>query len=333
MHEVELIQLKRIRGSAMKARNVRAVFYTALAFSMICSCLLTGLAAQEILLRIGDKLDLTVPQRQELDRNLEIDEKGEIFIPIVGNIKLSGTTLEEAQIVILSKLRDVYPSVASITLTLVGEESRRVIYVHGEVLNPGKLEFEGILTVWDAIREAGGATPAAALELVRIIHAEGEGDRTTIVNMQQAIDTGDFSSLPQLRPGDTVIVPQRSLTYQGSGAVRVLGAVTAPITYSITGTKTLRDAIIAAGGPAENANLAKVKIIRLAPEGTVVTYQVNFKRFLEQGDTRHNPIILPDDTINVPGRSTSWMALRDPRFWVTFVASVASLTAIVVALQ
>ncbi len=39
-----------------------------------------------------------------------------------------------------------------------GEKSRRLIYVQGEVIQPGKYEFIEEPNVWEAIREAGGAT-------------------------------------------------------------------------------------------------------------------------------------------------------------------------------
>ncbi|HSG27513.1 MAG TPA: SLBB domain-containing protein, partial [Candidatus Krumholzibacterium sp.] len=220
-----------------------------------------GVEAQEVRLRAGDMIDLEVPQRQELNRRLTITDDGIVILPVIGEIMVEGLLLEEAQRLILRRMREIYPSVQDLALSLVGVESRRQIYVHGEVLNPGKYEFRKNPNVWEAVREAGGGSPTASLDVVRVIRAEEEGRRTFIVNLEQVIENGDFSSLPELRPGDTVIVPPRVVQFQGSGSVRVIGSVLTPGPYKLSGTKTLTDALLAAGGPDDDANLKKVQII------------------------------------------------------------------------
>jgi protein involved in polysaccharide export with SLBB domain len=284
---------------------------------------------QELRLEAGDKLQLTVPQRQELGRELLINARGEVYIPIIGSIVIESMTVEEAESTILRELQALYPSVQRIILTLIGEESRRLIYVHGQVLNPGKYEFEENPNVWEAIREAGGTTGEASLETIRLIRAEGEARRTSIVNLQVALDSGVFTGLPELRPGDTVIVPQRSLRYEGSGAVRVLGTVVTPAPYMLTGDKTLVDAVLAAGGPAEGANLGKVRIIRPLAEGGTKTLQVDFKEYINGGNAIHNPALLPGDTVYVPAQSNYFrVVLTDPRFLLGMITAAATITAI-----
>lgn len=289
----------------------------------------SDLPAQEVRIRRGDRIDLVVPQRQELNRQLLVDENGTVVIPILGEIALEGLLVDEARTIILRRLREVYPSVQSLTLNLFGEESRRIIYVHGEVLNPGKYEFKENPNVWEAVREAGGAGPTASLDAIRIIRAETEGRRTLIVNLQMALDSGNFETLPRLRPGDTIIIPQRMQQYSGSGAVRVIGSVPRPGPYQLTGTKTLTDAILAAGGPSTDADLKNVRIIRHLPEGPVVTIEVNYSNYLADGDARQNPSILPDDTVNIPrDRNIFRVIFSDPTFLLGTVTATAALIAV-----
>ncbi len=284
--------------------------------------------AQEIVLRAGDRVNMTVPQRGELDRTLLIDQQGIVTIPIVGNVAIGGMTVDEAEIVLLRALRDIYPSVRSVELSLLGEESRRSIYVQGEVLNPRRYEFEKNPTVWEAIREAGGATPSAALEVVRVVRAEGETQRTFLVNLKEAIETGKLDELPLLQPGDAVIVSQSTVVQAGTGSVKVIGAVAAPGPYQLTGDKTLIDAILASGGYTANADLKKVIIHRKMSGGAQLTLTFNFKRYLEEGDIRHNPLILPNDTVHVPAESTGMRVFVDPRFWLAVIGSYATIYAI-----
>ena len=296
------------------------------------SALPSRISGQDIRLRRGDRLELTVPQRQELGRQIVINERGEAFLPIVGDIVLEGMTLEEAKVMVLRRLREIYPSVRSVELAMVGKEARRVVYIHGVVNEPGKYEFDSDPTVWEAIREAGGTISGASLEAVRVIRADDEDSRTLIVNLQEAIESGDFDSLPVLRPGDTVIVPENVVPYQGSGAVKVIGEVTRPAPYMLTETKTLVDAILAAGGPTEGANLSKVKIIRRLPEGGTLTMHFDFKRYLENGDERHNPVILQDDIVNVPRQSSYFRAFfTDPAFLVGLISTGVTLAAVLIS--
>ncbi len=285
--------------------------------------------SQDITLEEGDRLDLLVPGRPGLERRLQIDQRGRISIPVIGELEVAGMAIHEVEALILSRIQELYPSVNSISVVLVGEESRRLIYVHGQVLNPGKYEFKSNPSVWEAVREAGGATALASLESVRIIRAGEEGRRTSIVNLQAVLDKGDFDSLPELRPGDTVIVPAASIQYTGDGSVRVIGSVVRPGSYKITGDKTLTDAILAAGGPGSDANLEQVNIIRHAMDGKVITIQVDYGRYLDHGDSRHNPVILPDDTVNIPhDDNTLKVLVTDPRYLIGLLTATATAFAI-----
>ena len=288
------------------------------------------LEAQEVELQIGDLLELTVPQRQELDYRMTINDEGNVELPIVGTIHLEGATLSEAEENILRRMREFYPSIRQIRLGLVGIEARRLAYVQGQVVNPGKYEFREAPTIWEAIREAGGATANASLEAVRLIRAGEEGERTDIINVQAVIDSGDFSSLPVLRPGDTVIVPERSMSYQGTGAVNVIGGVMNPAPYMLTGDKRLVDAIIAAGGAVDNADLGKIAIIRTKPEGGSLRIEVDFRKYLKEGDMRHNPLIYPNDTVSVPQSRALKTILTSPGFLLGLITITATTITLIV---
>jgi protein involved in polysaccharide export with SLBB domain len=287
--------------------------------------------SQDIPLRKGDMVKLEVPQREDLSRLLTIDNKGDVNLPIIGAVHIEGLTLEEAKGTLLRSLQELYPSAQSISLTLIGEKTKRSIFVQGQVAQPGKYDFEGLSTIWDAIKEGGGATSSASLDAVRLIRIEGDLSTTTIVNVQQALDSGNLESLPALKPGDTIIVPDRTGTYTGKGAVNVIGFVLRPASYFLSENKRLADAILAAGGSAENANLREVKILRMRPDGGAVNMEVNFKRFLETGDPRYNPIILPNDTVSIP-RSSSWTMVTSPIFLLGLVSASASVLALWISL-
>lgn len=315
-----------MRGK-MKGFIKTGSFLTALSLAVIALLPLSA-AAQEVVLRPGDRVELAVPQRAELERTLLIDQQGQVTLPIVGIVAIGGMTVSEAETVLQRALREIYPSVRDISLSLLGEESRRTIYVQGEVLNPGRYGFEENPTVWEAIREAGGATATAALEVVRIVRAEGDNRRTFLVNLKDAIESGKLDELPLLEPGDAVIVSQTTVVQAGTGSVKVIGSVSAPGPYQLGGDKTLIDAILAAGGTSASADLKKITVIRTTPDGAQLVLLFNFQRYLEQGDIRHNPLILPNDTVHVRPVPTGTQMFKDPRFWLAVVGAYATIYAI-----
>jgi len=73
------------------------------------------------------------------------------------------------------------------------------LYVFGEVKSPGAHNVQQDMTVLQALALAGGATPDAALNRIRIIRME-KGQRKEIKNVK-------LSDL--VKAGDTIIVPER----------------------------------------------------------------------------------------------------------------------------
>jgi len=287
------------------------------------------LNGQEIRLRKGDRLELNVENRRELDRQLVIDESGQVTIPVVGKIELEGLLLEEARNLILERFREIYPSITSLDVDLYGEEARRLIYVQGEVLQPGRYGFMEPPNVWEAIREAGGASPRAALEAVRIIHGEGEDRQTEIINLQEVIDSGDFASLPRLKVGDTVFVPERESRFRAEDAVKVLGAVANPGSFNLRDKNRLEDVIVAAGGVIDNADLKDIRIIRKVAGGKVITVKVDFTEYLDEGILENNPVVYPGDMVNVPRRSNVLVELfTNPGYVVGILTASMTLVAI-----
>lgn len=77
--------------------------------------------------------------------------------------------------------------------------------------------------------------------------------------------------------------------------VTITGAVGAPGRKTLTNVSvTLLDLVNEAGASPE-ADLRRITIRRKAD-----SYLVNLRAFLDEGNTRHNPVLLPDDLIQVP---------------------------------
>jgi polysaccharide export outer membrane protein len=143
----------------------------------------------------GDKLRIVVFGQDALSNNYTVDAQGSVTMPLVGAIEARGLTTAQLGGAIASRLKSGYvrdPSVA------VEVETYRPFFVLGEVTYPGQYPYVPNMTVENAIAIAGGFTPRASRDKVRITRKiQGTPARYTLPLRSP------------LRPGDTVEVSER----------------------------------------------------------------------------------------------------------------------------
>lgn len=252
----------------------------------------------------GDRLFLSVPQRQDLNRELIIDEKGEVSLPLVGNVSVAGLTKGEIETRLLQALREYYPSIRSVEVAVTLATSN-IIFISGDVKLPGKYSYTESMSVWEAIREAGGPTPTAALSTVRVIQDRARGGQSLVVDVQAALDGGSVENLPLLKPGDTVLVPARQDVYTGTAGVNVFGSVVRPGAYPLPGRGDLMGALMVAGGPAPGAKISKIRVVRPEADGRASVIKVNLEDFIYKGEMEDNPPLRPGDTVHIAQKTLS----------------------------
>jgi protein involved in polysaccharide export with SLBB domain len=126
----------------------------------------------------------------------------------------------------------------------------RSVTVTGAVTGPGRYGFERIPSLLEVLNAAGGAVPGADLTRVQIVRREGEGKGTTSVDVLNVQRTGNSESLPQLKPGETIVVQSFAGAYApapGDGFA-VIGEVTRPGIYQAGQASSIWMALARAGG-------------------------------------------------------------------------------------
>jgi len=276
----------------------------------------------------GDRIFLSVPARPDLNRELVIEEGGIVNLPLIGDVPVAGLTVDEIEKKLMAAIKDYYPSITKIEIT-IREAVSQVIYITGQVGSPGKYNFTKSPNLWEAIREAGGATPTASLDNVRVVKDRSKGGQSAVYNVQNALELGSVGQLPELEAGDTVIVPTLAEVYTGSFGVNVFGSVVAPGIYKLQSRQDLITAILQAGGPSPIAELANVNIVRPNPDGSISTITIDFSRFLNYGDPFANPQLKPGDTVYVPQKSRGkQMAEADLTLVLTLLTTTLSVVAL-----
>jgi len=163
-------------------------------------------------LQPADVLEVRYRYTPEFDQTVAVQPDGFANLQIVGDVKLQGLTLEQGKAAILEKagrrLRE-----PEITLALKDFE-KPFFVVGGEVASPGKFEMRGPVTALQAIAMAGGFKTASAKHSQVILFRRVGPDlaKTEILDFKAAMSPSRPESLPDLHPGDTLIVPQNRIS-------------------------------------------------------------------------------------------------------------------------
>lgn len=114
-----------------------------------------------------DVFDVKVLGEGDLSGTYRIAADGTIDFPFVGRLELTGMKPGDIQQLLTKKLRDGYLVSPQVQVSVKEWNSRR-ISVLGQVNKPGKVDYFPRMTIMDAIAAAGGFTPVAAQNSVRL---------------------------------------------------------------------------------------------------------------------------------------------------------------------
>jgi polysaccharide biosynthesis/export protein len=129
-----------------------------------------------------------------------VDEYGDVELPMVGLIRLSGLTLKEAEQEVKTKVSE-YLQFVTITVKLMSFR----VSVLGEVVSPGIYSFERVqVSIFDVLSVAGDVTDLAVRKKVRIIRNEkGRNKMYTIDLSSTQLLASEYY---YVKPGDVIYV-------------------------------------------------------------------------------------------------------------------------------
>ena len=106
----------------------------------------------------GDLIDLSVYHVPELILKVRVDSNGMVSLPLIGDLKLAGMTVRDAQLLIARELVERQLVKKPEVSLFVEEFATQGITVYGEVTTPGIYSLMGPHKLYDAISAAGGLT-------------------------------------------------------------------------------------------------------------------------------------------------------------------------------
>lgn len=218
----------------------------------------------------GDLVSVKVFETSDLNTETRISSRGDITMPLLGDIHIQDLTAREAEQKIERALTKNYMQVAHVTL-FVKERMDQNVTVVGAVKHPGTFEMPSRKRLMACIAMAGGLADSAGdtCYITRKNHRT-HTSKVFLVNLKQLIDNGQVSMDILIHRNDIIFVPQ-------SDMVQVDGAVRKPGAYKFNGEMTIDGALAAAGGLAMYADENDIKLIRKKKNGTREILQLSMK--------------------------------------------------------
>lgn len=157
--------------------------------------------------RVGpeDVLEISVWKEEGLQKEVLVRPDGGLSFPLVGEIQATGKTAEEIREEVAQRLqRFISGPVVSVSVRKIVNNK---IYVMGKVNRPGEYLTGHFLNVLQVLSMAGGLTPFAAENQIKVLRKEG-GREQVFPFEYGAIQRGEkLDQNITLRPGDVVLVP------------------------------------------------------------------------------------------------------------------------------
>jgi len=157
------------------------------------------------LLQPGDILTVSVWKETDLSSDVLVRPDGGISMPLAGEVDAAGHTAEDVRTTIEQRLRKYIPdpTVAVIVKQTMGNQ----IFVIGKVNKPGNYPINRPVDVVQALSLAGGMTPFAATNDIRILRRAGEEEVTMRFRYGDIEHGRNLAQNIILHSGDTVVVP------------------------------------------------------------------------------------------------------------------------------
>ena len=153
----------------------------------------------------GDILEISVWKEEGMQSDVLVRPGGGLSFPLVGDIVAEGRTVKQLNDEITEKLKAYIPDpVVTVSLKKIVGNS---IYVLGRVKTPGEFQFISKIDVMQALSKAGGMTPYAEVEKIKILRRFNNTLQAIMFNYGEVEKGEKLEQNILLESGDVVVVP------------------------------------------------------------------------------------------------------------------------------
>ncbi len=224
-----------------------------------------------------DQLEVDIYGASERNFTTGVDLNGNLRLPNIGPVAVSGLTLTEAENRVRRVYSRVYPDLASpnskTSLELSVKKVRTLkVNVVGELNMPGTYTVNGLSTVFNAIYVAGGPNEMGTLRNIKVFR---NNELISTVDFYDFLINGVTRTNIRLQNDDVILVGPYLKR------VELKGEVKRPGIYELKDGETFEDLLNFSGGFSEFAYREKVGVERVLAGQKVISdmYQTQYNFF------------------------------------------------------
>lgn len=178
----------------------------------------------------SDQLAIEVFGIDELSKNVTVDLTGQVALPLVGSLKVSGMTAEELTADLTARFRQAHVRKPQVTVNIVTAASQ-VITIDGSVTTPGIYPLVGRMSLMRAIARASGTTEFARENYV-VVFRNVDSKRYAALYDLRAIRQGMYED-PEIFSNDVIYVGDDQARRVFRDLVTAAPLITTPLIYLI----------------------------------------------------------------------------------------------------
>ena len=207
----------------------------------------------------GDSIRVEIFGKTEQSLNLVIDRDGQVNLPGIGPLPVSGQTFSQMREQISTEIKR--KSIGVDVSVAMGSMRVMQVYIVGEANHPGAYNVNGITTLTQALMGSGGVKQAGSLRNIQLLR---KGEVISQFDLYDLLLKGDTSQDIRLSSGDTLFIPAKE------SAIAIRGQVARPAVYELGKNTSLSELVNMAGGTTPNAYLQRVSLKRPTAKGLQV---------------------------------------------------------------
>ena len=173
---------------------------------------------------IADLLSISVFQADELSKEVRIDARGNITLPLLGTIKAAGLSQAEFETDLARRLQADYLQNPQVTV-FIKERTNQRVTIEGEVKKSGVFPLEGNMTLLQAIALADGLGNLASPSRIVIFRQANKRVKAYNVNLD-SIRNGKARD-PYIKGDERIVVHRSDSRYW----LREVGTLLNPVRF------------------------------------------------------------------------------------------------------
>lgn len=224
----------------------------------------------------GDVLRITVYGQPDLTTEVRVGESGTITFPLIGPVKLAGSTPAQGETEIAKRLiKGAFIPEPFVTLNVTQYRSQQ-ISVLGRVNRPGKFTLEKVSRVSDALALAGGILADGA-DTVTLVNTRGGKPEYREIDVIALFKPGGEAANELVQDGDIINVERQPMFY-------IYGEVQRPGAFRLEQKMSVVQALSLGGGVTARGTQKGIKIMRRDANGGMQQIDAQLADLLKKDD-------------------------------------------------